>query len=167
MGARCDDDHALEEIREEGDDLVRPKLAPHFHCRATVERACALAHRLFKRDRNMGSTDFLTEDGDAEKIIAELNQLARGGASRAGRNFASCNATLTEVSVQGPRLALPRHRRPRSPLAYAWRRSGSDRACAASRVLVEHRGCVAGGAQPLGCSARRGHAADRRSVHRG
>ena len=83
MGARCDDDHALEEIREEGDDLVRPKLTPHFHCcRAIEERACALAHRLFKRDRNMGSTDFLTEDGDAEKIIAELNQLARGGASR-------------------------------------------------------------------------------------
>ena len=44
----------------------------HFHCcRAIEERACALAHRLFKRDRNMGSTDFLTEDGDAEKIIAE------------------------------------------------------------------------------------------------
>ena len=28
MGARCDDDHALEEIREEGDDLVRLKLTP-------------------------------------------------------------------------------------------------------------------------------------------
>ena len=61
---------------------MRLKLTPHFHCcRAIEERACALAHRLFKRDRNMGSTDFLTEDGDAEKIIAELNQLARGGAS--------------------------------------------------------------------------------------
>ena len=109
MGARCDDDHALEEIREEGDDLVRLKLTPHFHCcRAIEERACALAHRLFKRDRNMGSTDFLTEDGDAEKIIAELNQLARGGAS-CGTQFCIMqrNADWGVCVGTSPRPAAP------------------------------------------------------------